>query len=267
MVSPRVGAVVLAGGRASAGLAALGGNEIKALADIHGRPMIHYVWEALGQAGTVTDVMLVSDEPVRLALGVPQEAWRPCGSDPVDNIVTGAEALPEAVDQVLIVSCDTPLVRPDGLDWFVRASLDSGAALCYSVLDQRTCVGPFAGVRKTWVRVREGTMAGGNLALVSRPFLVNQQARIRQAFELRKSPLALAMRLGITFALSVVLGRVLPIRVRIAVVEQRAQRLLGCDVRALVLPWPELGIDVDKPEDLEFVRALLAPRPPGATGA
>lgn len=267
MISPQVGAVLLAGGRASADLAAAGGSKAKALADIHGWPMVRYVWEALAGANTIAHRMLVSDESVRQALGIPEGEWRPCSGDPVDNIITGAEALPGTVSHVLIVSCDTPLVRPTHLDWFVGASLDLGVSLCYSVLDQRTCTGPFAGVRKTWVRVREGTLAGGNLALVSRPFLVSQQDRVRQAFELRKSPFALAMRLGLPFALSVVLGRFLPIRVRIAVVEQRAQRLLGCDVRALVLPSPELGIDVDRPEDLEFVRGLLDPRPPGVTGA
>jgi len=262
-----VGAVLLAGGRASAGLAAAGGSENKALADIHGWPMVRYVWEALARAETVAHRVLVSDERVRQALGVREGEWCPCSGGPVDNIVSGAEALPDTVTHVLIVSCDTPLVRPADLDGFVGASLDLGVSLCYSVLDQRTCTGAFAGVRKTWVRVREGTLAGGNLALVSRPFLVDHQDRVRQAFELRKSPFALAMRLGITFALSVVLGRFLPIRVGIAVVEQRAQRLLGCDVKALVLPSPEPGIDVDKPEDLEFVRGLLEPRPPGATGA
>ena len=62
---------------------------------------------------------------------------------------------------------------------------------------------------------------------------------------LRKRPLALARRVGGDGLLKLLLGRL-----SLAEVEARAQRILGVEARALVTPYPEVGVDVDREEDL-----------------
>ena len=42
-------------------------------------------------------------------------------------------------------------------------------------------------------------------------------------------------------------------------VERGATRLLGVRCQLLVVPHPELGTDIDKPEDLRLARELLHP--------
>ena len=53
----------------------------------------------------------------------------------------------------------------------------------------------------------------------------------------------------------VVLGRL-----TIAEGEKVASRLLGCRARVIISPHADLGMDVDKPHQLEMARRLLAAR-------
>jgi len=45
--------------------------------------------------------------------------------------------------------------------------------------------------------------------------------------------------------------------VSIPELEKRVSKILGINVKAPILPYPELGVDVDKPSDLEFCRSFL----------
>ncbi len=62
---------------------------------------------------------------------------------------------------------------------------------------------------------------------------------------LRKRPLALARRIGWDILLKLLLGRL-----SLGDLEARARRLLGVEARALPTPYPEVGVDVDREEDL-----------------
>jgi hypothetical protein len=42
----------------------------------------------------------------------------------------------------------------------------------------------------------------------------------------------------------------------LAAIEARASRILNVPVRVLVLPYAQLGADIDRPEDLEMARRL-----------
>jgi len=180
----RVGALLFAGGKSKGDLAETAGTDIKALADINGRPMISYVWQALQDAETIGPIALVSEAPVRDALGADEELWRPSGPDVVENIITGAEALSEHADLMLVTTCDIPLVTGPIYDRFVRACVDADVELCYAFLGKKSCTGPYADVQKTWVRLREGYFAGGNVAFATGDVLVERQDRLREAFAL-----------------------------------------------------------------------------------
>jgi GTP:adenosylcobinamide-phosphate guanylyltransferase len=249
--------LLLAGGSADEALAAEAGTELRALAPVAGRPIASYVIEAARSSELITKIIVVTEPEAAEQLGLKDGEWIPSAESLMDNAIGGAKAFSDDIDAVLLCPCDVPLATGPMLDRFIRTCLDLGAPLCYAVLAQEACVGPLAGVRKTWVPMREGMMAGGNLALVSRAFVSENEASIRNAMELRKRPLALAAKLGFGVLIRLALSRYLPVRVPIRTAEVRASRLLGCESRAVVLADPELGIDVDKPEDLRFVSSVL----------
>ena len=78
----------------------------------------------------------------------------------------------------------------------------------------------------------------------------------RRLASARKSPLRQARMLGgIRPLIKFLLGRM-----SLAEGEQRASRALGIRGRAVVCPYPEVGMDVDKPFQLEIARAELSAR-------
>src|SRR5262249_44752047 len=98
---------------------------------------------------------------------------------------------------------------------------------------------------------------GGNVILAKPAFLLTHRDRITNAYAARKSPLKLAVMLGLgtvaRFALSLTgLRQILAI----SHLEMAASRLLDGTARALISPYPEIATDIDKPEDLAAIKLL-----------
>lgn len=49
-------------------------------------------------------------------------------------------------------------------------------------------------------------------------------------------------------------------RLSIAQAEARAAKILGAPVRALISPYPETAVNVDRPSDVALARRLVAER-------
>jgi hypothetical protein len=63
----------------------------------------------------------------------------------------------------------------------------------------------------------------------------------------------LSRQIGLLFILKFLLKRL-----SLSEVELQFSKLLSIKGKAIVLDYPEIGIDVDKPSDLELVRKILA---------
>ena len=86
------------------------------------------------------------------------------------------------------------------------------------------------------------------------PAIVDRVApKIRAFLDYRKSPLKMVSLLGWGFTLRYLLLRDLSLRE----LEEKVSRMLDINGAVVVCPWPEVGIDVDKPSDLGLVQALL----------
>jgi hypothetical protein len=70
---------------------------------------------------------------------------------------------------------------------------------------------------------------------------------------MRKNPLALGSLLGLPIILKYLFGRL-----SIADVEKRAWDKLALVGRGVIVPYAEIGVDVDKPSDLELALQMLA---------
>jgi len=68
----------------------------------------------------------------------------------------------------------------------------------------------------------------------------------------RKNPLKLCRLLGWSFVIRFLCGVL-----KLQDVEQRVSQLLQVTGAVILSPYPELGIDVDKPSDLEMVRTAF----------
>lgn len=242
-------AVVLGGGTVELGAQQF----VKGLLDINGRPMLEYAARALGNASLVGKIAVV------LPRGRAEGDWTRF----VDEVAESSGGLPEGIRagtevlrtdrMLLVVSADIPLLTPDALDDFLERCFGQSARVYYPIIERESVRHRFPDVKRTYVRMREGSFTGGNLALVDPRVVKENMSLFETAYDLRKSPLGLARVLGFGFMLRFVLGRL-----SIAQAERRVSAMLGAECRAVITPYAEIGVDVDKGSDLELVRRVLA---------
>ena len=224
----------------------------KALLDVGGRPMIAWVLDALQGARSVDRIFVVG-----LELG--PDLWVskvvevvPDQGSLFGNLLAGVEALlarnPEA-HQMVVSTADIPLIEPPMVDDLIGRCGDPAVDVCYTIIERKAMEARFPDSRRTYVHLSDGDYAGGDI-FVARPEIVyaNRQLWI-ELVSSRKHALRQARRVGIR-----ALIRLLLRRLSLAEAEQRASAAFGIVARAVVAPYPELGMDVDKPGQYAICR-------------
>uniref|UniRef100_A0A7C3DEP7 Acylneuraminate cytidylyltransferase n=1 Tax=Meiothermus ruber TaxID=277 RepID=A0A7C3DEP7_MEIRU len=233
-------AIVLAGGSANDPLAQKFGVASKTLMPYRGRPLVEYTLEALIQAGLEV-ILLGPSTPLNPA---PQRALPDHGSL-LANLEAGIHAAKG--HKVLVATGDMPFLRAEAVRWVLENAPQAG--FVYTIIARSTIEQRFPGMRRTYARIREGAFTGGNLVIIDRDLFFTALPLLRRALELRKKPLALAQMIGFGTLIKVILGRA-----DIAGLEARVSQIIGVPARALITPYAEVGVDIDKEEDLAWLR-------------
>ena len=249
---------MLGGGDPGDSFAAAHGVPVKALIELAGAPLGLHVLRALRDSGRVERVAYVGPTTPEMD-ALTDERVTDAGSL-LANLEAGVRALPggEQAARVLVVTADIPLVTPQQLrDVLDQAARHPDAGLIYPVVERGACEAAFPGVKRTYVRVRDGTFTGGNLFLLD-PRLIGQfLPRLREVLAARKAPLRLAGIIGPSVLLRLLTGRL-----DVATLERKVSEILGVQARALITPHAAIGTDIDKDSDLELARRVLGPRSP-----
>ena len=251
-------AAILAGGGPDDEVAQAAGKQSKALAPVEGRPLIAWVLDALRASETVGEIIAVEGPGRALTESDGHRSdlriVTADGSRLIDTFTMAAKACPKA-ERILIVTVDLPLLTPEAVDGFVRSCQEAQGGLSYPIVRAEAFDEAFPGRGKTVVPLREGRFTGGNLAIVTRGFVLEGGPAIARTFECRKSTVSLAWMFGFRF-LAKLLGGMLSIED----LERRGAELVGTTVAAVPVPWPEIGFDVDHAEDLELASRFLRER-------
>ncbi|HEX7022534.1 MAG TPA: nucleotidyltransferase family protein [Trueperaceae bacterium] len=244
--SSRVTAVVLGGGDAGDPLAQAAGVAAKALVPYQGKPLAHYVLEALAVSGVVDDCVYVGPPPaLENTAGTLACRVVPAGHSLAASLAIGLEAsLARGPARLLVVTADLPWLSGEAVAHFVRQAPTT--ALVYPIVSRRSALAQFPGQRRTFVRLREGSFTGGNLLLIEPDVVHALLPLLERAYRARKNPLALASLLGPRILAGFLTGRL-----GVPVLEARVSRLLGAGARAFETPHACLGADADKTEHLQ----------------
>jgi GTP:adenosylcobinamide-phosphate guanylyltransferase len=245
-------ALVLAGGRPDPALPQ--GIPNKAFVPLCGRPMVEFVLGALRAASSIRRIALVGPDPLPSAVAGRVDLAVGDRGGLLDNVAAGLAAVGGG-DRVLAVAADIPLLTPHAVDAFADAASALDAEIVYGVVRRDDVVRALPGVRKTFVRLREGTFTGGSLVLLDPGAFGRARVAIDRAIRARKRPWELARMLGVRTVLGLVTGTL-----EIATLEQRVAALTGIRARALICRASEIAIDVDTPAALAAVSARLADR-------
>ena len=250
-VTPRIGAVVLAGGGVPPTLANLCTH--RALLRLQGRYLLDFILETLLRVDLVVETALVIPEPTIAELaGLPGR--KVVASDIFsENLRRGTEALADLdLTHILFTTGDIPLITAEGMGDFIRASVASDAAIIYPIIPRGACERLFPGARRTYVRIHEGIFTGGNAILTKAHVIDPIYHLIQRLYSARKDPLKLAGILGWKTVLRMLTGTL-----NLPYFEALGTRILGAPVRALITEHAEIGFDVDKASDLAAVERAL----------
>ncbi len=250
-----VDAVVLAGGD---GAVIDPSCRFKGLLPVAGRPMVEWVVDALKAAETIHEVAVVVPTAENLGPWADRtDKLVVSDGSFVENVVAGVGAF-RTECFVLLCTGDIPALTPEAVDDFVRASLASGAQITYPLVRDTIMLEQFPGSERTFVRLADGKITGGNMMLVD-PVLVDTNREIGgRVFATRKNPLAMARIIGARFVLRLLLGRL-----TVSEVEAKLGDLIGGRGAAIHTTHGSIGADVDKPADVVVAERVLYAREHG----
>lgn len=253
----KIDALILAGGAPDKAdpLLEYAQAQKKPLIKIAGKEMVRYVVDAIAGSSRIGRIFIVGLSPEdRVEFATPVEYVEAAGSM-LDNVVAGIERAMEVdlgVERVVVSSADIPLLTTEMVDYFIDTCLETDHDVYYTVVEKATMEVHFPGSRRSFVPLRGGSFAGGDINMAKVSAIQANLSLAREISESRKNVWQQVRLLGfgtlIKFAFR---------RLTIADAERVASKALGFRGRAIVTRYPEMGMDVDKPHQLDMVRAIL----------
>jgi molybdopterin-guanine dinucleotide biosynthesis protein A len=229
----------------------------KALLEIQGKPIIQWVLDAFSAAGLVDRVCVVG-LPILTELTCSKPlTLLPDHGGMLENIRAGTVELFGAHPQdkkVLISASDIPAITPSMVDWMVNLVQQSDHDIYYNVIQRQIMETRYPGSRRSYLKLKDMEVCGGDLNAINASAVMDEKAIYRGLIDTRKNVLKQASLIGFD-TLFFLLIRQLTLEEAVATVSKR----LAIRARALVCPYAEIGMDVDKPGQLEMMRADLSP--------
>ena len=228
----------------------------KALLDIAGKPMIQWVLDALSASKNIDRITVVGlPEKTHLASSKPMTMIESRG-DMVTNILEGVASFnkqTQSSDAMLIVASDIPGLSSAMVDWFIDIVEQSNNNVYYNVISKQVMENRFPGSRRTYVHLKDLEVCGGDMNALRADVITADNANWQRLVEARKSPIKQASIIGFDTLLSLLLRRL-----TLKQAEVVASKRLGVRGQVIQCPYAEVGMDVDKPHQLEILRTSLS---------
>jgi GTP:adenosylcobinamide-phosphate guanylyltransferase len=231
----------------------------KAMVDVAGKPMVQWVLDALTDARDIDNVIIV---------GLTEKSGLKCGKKMhfvsnhgkmVENLQAGAQKVQEVnlqAEYVLIVASDIPAITGEMVDWVVNKALEEKVDIVYNVIQRELMEKRFPGSKRTWTRLKDMEVCGGDMNAARISLIVDDDTELWEKItNSRKNPLKQAALIGFDTAFLLLTGKL-----SLQDAETKVMNRMKITGRAIVSPYAEIGMDVDKPHQLEIMRADLQKR-------
>jgi molybdopterin-guanine dinucleotide biosynthesis protein A len=232
----------------------------KALLDVAGKPMIQWVLDALSGAPSVDRVVII---------GLPEESNLVCSKHVtfvpnqggmLENVRAGMQKVLDLNPQahhVLTVSSDIPAVTSEMVTWMVETVSGSDHDIYYCVITRQVMEARYPNSKRSYTRLKDAEVCGGDMNVVRALTAATNEALWEKIVAARKNVLKQASLIGYDTLLMLVFRRL-----TIQQAEKIASQRLDISGKVVLCPYAEIGMDVDKPHQLEIVRADLAAKVP-----
>lgn len=246
-------AVVLAGGGKQEPLTEQEKVTNKAFIELNGKPLLTFILAALEESPQISETVVVG--PLAELSALQKNGYKLTlvseANTMLDNVAKGLEAAGNN-GLCLVVTGDIPLITPSVIDTFLNLCQPHDCDFYYPVLNRKDFMNRFPDTERTYVRLEEGLVTGGNIALINPAWFLLNRERLELFVSYRKKPLKLMRLLPFTFLFKYIFKTL-----SVDDLVKHLSKLLDLKAAAVKCECVEIGIDVDKPSDLELVREVL----------
>jgi molybdopterin-guanine dinucleotide biosynthesis protein A len=247
-----VDAIVLAGGPLDDIARLEAGAPNKAFVRIGGVTLVGRVIAALRASRQIGRIVVVAPPS---AEGHPDlvgaDELRPDGVRITESLRNGLAGFAPG-DALLVAASDMPVLSTEAADDFIARLRALDTDIAYGCVEKSAHLRRFPDVPHTWARMRDGTFCGGGMVGIKPRALPLLERFIERLGAARKHPLRLASLFGWDMLARFAIGRL-----SIAAAEARAAKILGAPVRALISPYPETAVNVDRVSDVALAERLV----------
>ncbi len=230
-------------------------GSFKALIDLAGKPMIQWILDALSDSDSVERVVVVGISEEDCVNCKKDITYIPNQGDMVENVRAGVLEVirlnPQAV-KVLMVSSDIPTITPEMVDWLIDNTQQDDLDVYYNVITREVMEARFPTSKRSFTHLKGMDVCGGDMNVMATRMVTSNDELWDKLVAARKSPLKQASLIGFD-TLLLLLFRAVTLERAVELVTKR----LNITGRAIVCPYAEIGMDVDKPHQLEIVRSEL----------
>lgn len=250
-------AIVTAGGipRPEDPLYSYSHGDSKALIDVAGKPMVQWVLDALGGAKKVKNVIVIGLSPKSGVTCKKPLYFVSNQGRMLANIVAGVNKALEINKRnkyVLIVSSDIPALKAEMVDWLIDTCMQTQDDLYYGVCPRDVMEARFPGSKRTYTHLKDMDVCGADMNIAHVRMATEHLDMWESLIGSRKSPLRQASLIGF--------GTLLALFTRRLTLDDAVRRVcerIGVKGRAIIWPYAEPCMDVDKPSQLELLRTDL----------
>ena len=236
----------------------------KVMLPLAGKPMIQWVLEAI-DASTVVERVIVIGLPEITDLRCKHEVVMIKGQgDVLANIKAGADEVlrvhPDA-KKAFIISGDVPCITGQMIDWMAGQIMQGEADVYYPVVERNEMEKVFPASRRTYVHLKDGDFCSGDVLGINPQAAGADSPLWHRISAARKNPVQQASILGID-TLFLLLLRQLALEDAQNIVSKR----MGIHGKVVRIPYAEMGMDVDKPFQLDMAAEYLERKQRHETG-
>ncbi len=222
--------------------------------------MLLRVVRTLAAAPSLAKLWISIDEPALLEPLPELAALRASGRLEIHESlpspsVSVQSALAATGTPLLVTTADHALLEPRTVEHFLAEAAARGCDVAAGLVSERVIRARFPESTRTYIRLRGDAFSGANLFAFRTPAAGRAAEFWVRAERFRKQPWRLARAFG-PLTLLLFLLRRLDLEAALA----RISRAMGIRVAAIVLPFAEAAVDVDRPSDLALANRIARER-------
>lgn len=220
----------------------------KAMLDFAGKPMVQWVLDAISASKYVNRVVVIGLPPfTELHCAHPLSIHETHGSI-LANLQAGVEKLQDLgniSNKVLAISSDIPAITGEMIDWVVETVHQTDYDLYYNVIKRETMEQKFPSSKRTYLKLSDVEVCGGDVNAFDPLLVFKKEDLFDQIIGSRKNPIKQASILGFDTLFMILLKKM-----TLHQAEINISKKISARGHAILCPFAEVGMDVDKPNQL-----------------